>query len=50
MAVGGRGTRKGKPVIRAKADCWTECYHQARAMLNTSARLLSLTCVDLCRL
>lgn len=30
---------EGKPVVRAKADCWTECYHQARAMFNTSARL-----------
>ena len=32
---------EGEPVIRAKADCWTECYHQARAMFNTSARLRS---------
>ncbi|MDI9400813.1 MAG: AGE family epimerase/isomerase [Verrucomicrobiota bacterium] len=31
--------KEGQPVIRNKADCWTECYHQARALFNTSERL-----------
>jgi hypothetical protein len=25
-----------------KADMWTECYHQGRAMLNVSERLRKL--------
>jgi mannobiose 2-epimerase len=29
----------GTPVNAAKSDAWTECYHQARAMLVISARL-----------
>jgi cellobiose epimerase len=29
----------GAPASRVKADSWTECYHQGRAMLNVSARL-----------
>jgi len=32
----------GTPASRVKADMWTECYHQARAMLNVSARLRNL--------
>ena len=32
----------GTPVSRVKADMWTECYHQARAMLNVSERLRKL--------
>ena len=32
----------GTPASRVKADMWTECYHQGRAMLNVSARLRNL--------
>lgn len=32
----------GTPASRVKADMWTECYHQGRAMLNVSARLRKL--------
>jgi mannobiose 2-epimerase len=32
----------GTPASRVKADTWTECYHQARAMLNVSERLQKL--------
>ncbi len=32
----------GTPASRVKADMWTECYHQARAMLNVSQRLRKL--------
>ena len=32
----------GTPASRAKADMWTECYHQARAMLTVSERLRKL--------
>ena len=32
----------GTPASRAKADMWTECYHQGRAMLNVSERLRKL--------
>jgi len=32
----------GTPASRVKADTWTECYHQARAMLNVSDRLQKL--------
>jgi mannobiose 2-epimerase len=32
----------GTPASRVKADTWTECYHQGRAMLNVSARLRKL--------
>jgi hypothetical protein len=29
-------------VPHSKSDIWTDCYHQARAMFNVSARLRSL--------
>ncbi|MGA2258102.1 MAG: AGE family epimerase/isomerase [Thermoguttaceae bacterium] len=32
----------GAPASSAKADMWTECYHQGRAMLTVSARLRKL--------
>lgn len=32
----------GTPVSRVKADMWTECYHQGRAMMNVSTRLRRL--------
>ena len=32
----------GTPASRVKADMWTECYHQARAMLVVSERLRKL--------
>jgi mannobiose 2-epimerase len=32
----------GTPASTVKADMWTECYHQGRAMLNVSARLRKL--------
>jgi mannobiose 2-epimerase len=32
----------GTPISRAKADMWTECYHQGRAMLGVSERLRRL--------
>jgi mannobiose 2-epimerase len=32
----------GTPASQVKADMWTECYHQARAMLNVSQRLRKL--------
>ncbi|HEY3856529.1 MAG TPA: AGE family epimerase/isomerase [Verrucomicrobiae bacterium] len=32
----------GTPVSRVKADMWTECYHQARAMLVVSESLRKL--------
>jgi cellobiose epimerase len=32
----------GSPVSRVKADMWTECYHQGRAMLVVSERLRRL--------
>ena len=32
----------GTPVSRVKADMWTECYHQARAMMNVTDRLRGL--------
>jgi cellobiose epimerase len=32
----------GTPISRVKADMWTECYHQGRAMLLVSDRLRSL--------
>jgi len=32
----------GTPASRDKADMWTECYHQARAMLVVSQRLRKL--------
>jgi mannobiose 2-epimerase len=32
----------GTPASKVKADMWTECYHQGRAMLNVSARLRKL--------
>jgi mannose/cellobiose epimerase-like protein (N-acyl-D-glucosamine 2-epimerase family) len=32
----------GNPVPFPKSDAWTDCYHQARAMLNVSARLRRL--------
>jgi cellobiose epimerase len=33
----------GTPISRVKADMWTECYHQGRAMLRVSDRLRRLT-------
>ena len=36
----------GTPASRVKADAWTECYHQGRAMLNVSARLRKLAAED----
>src|SRR5208282_5514253 len=32
----------GTPASSAKADMWTECYHQGRAMMTVSARLRKL--------
>jgi mannobiose 2-epimerase len=32
----------GTPASRVKADMWTECYHQGRAMLSVSERLRRL--------
>jgi mannobiose 2-epimerase len=32
----------GTPISRVKADMWTECYHQGRAMLVVSERLRRL--------
>jgi len=32
----------GTPISRVKADMWTECYHQGRAMLEVSERLRRL--------
>lgn len=32
----------GTPLSRVKADMWTECYHQGRAMLTVSERLRKL--------
>ena len=32
----------GTPASTVKADMWTECYHQGRAMLNVSERLRKL--------
>jgi cellobiose epimerase len=32
----------GTPASRVKADQWTECYHQGRAMLSVSERLRKL--------
>jgi cellobiose epimerase len=32
----------GTPASRVKADMWTECYHQGRAMFNVSERLRKL--------
>jgi mannobiose 2-epimerase len=32
----------GAPASTVKADTWTECYHQGRAMLNVSERLRKL--------
>ena len=32
----------GTPASRVKADMWTECYHQGRAMMNVSERLRKL--------
>jgi mannobiose 2-epimerase len=32
----------GTPASRLKADMWTECYHQGRAMMNVSDRLRKL--------
>ncbi|MGO8678887.1 MAG: AGE family epimerase/isomerase [Limisphaerales bacterium] len=32
----------GTPASRMKADMWTECYHQGRAMLNVSDQLRKL--------
>jgi mannobiose 2-epimerase len=32
----------GSPVPHAKSDIWTDCYHQARAMMNVSTRLRHL--------
>ena len=32
----------GTPASRVKADMWTECYHQGRAMLNVSEQLRKL--------
>jgi len=29
-----------------KADMWTECYHQARAMMNVSDRLRKLAAAN----
>jgi mannobiose 2-epimerase len=35
-------SKDGKPHSRAKADMWTECYHQARAMMVVSETLRRL--------
>jgi cellobiose epimerase len=37
-----RVNNDGTPVPHGKSDAWTDCYHQARAMFNVSARLRSL--------
>jgi len=34
--------RIGAPKPRSKSDSWTECYHQARALMNVTDRLHSL--------
>ncbi len=39
----------GTPASRVKADAWTECYHQGRAMLNVSERLRKLAAEGACR-
>jgi len=36
----------GTPASRVKADTWTECYHQGRAMLNVSERLRKLAAAE----
>ena len=36
----------GTPASRGKADMWTECYHQARAMLVVSERLRKLAAAE----
>ncbi len=36
----------GTPISRVKADMWTECYHQARAMFVVSERLRKLAQSD----
>lgn len=36
----------GTPASRVKADMWTECYHQARAMMNVSDRLRKLAAAN----
>ena len=36
----------GTPASRVKADMWTECYHQGRAMLNVSERLRKLAAAN----
>jgi len=36
----------GTPASRVKADTWTECYHQARAMFNVSERLQKLAAAE----
>jgi mannobiose 2-epimerase len=36
----------GTPASRVKADMWTECYHQSRAMLNVSERLRKLAAAN----
>jgi mannose/cellobiose epimerase-like protein (N-acyl-D-glucosamine 2-epimerase family) len=37
----------GTPSSRVKADMWTECYHQGRAMLNVSERLRKMAGANL---
>jgi len=36
----------GTPASRVKADMWTECYHQGRAMLSVSERLRKLASAE----
>lgn len=36
----------GTPASRVKADMWTECYHQARAMLVVSERLRKMAATE----
>jgi mannobiose 2-epimerase len=36
----------GTPASRVKADMWTECYHQGRAMMNVSDRLRKLAAAN----
>jgi mannobiose 2-epimerase len=36
----------GTPASTVKADMWTECYHQGRAMMNVSARLRKLAAAN----
>jgi mannobiose 2-epimerase len=38
----------GTPISRLKTDLWTECYHQARAMLTVSHRLRKLATDQAC--